>query len=472
MSLGLSVFLSVLLISIIYLFQKFPNSRKWLKIFSLVIIILPLIALLFGYCYSSYTEYELKKPRQVTEYGSIKLADTLENVRFTEGIPNEQYKFFRSNLTNVDLGKAEIMTNEGDFGTVPLENLSKALQKHKISTKSKSKETFKVWEYQESFDKTKYFIRFTKRNTVGAISCTGDGSYSCPKVASIGINSTWDEVIKIFGSPPYGYTDFDDGKRAVCYPQYNLCFTLEKSKVQFITIKSWEAKDYYYLGKSIIKRWNEDNYKYAVKAFNQVIKLDQAYTKAHIKRGWTLYLLKKYEDAINSYNYVINLGYKSADLYNKLGLALENLNRTGEAMKAFDEALKLDPQYRSAYTNKARLFAQEKEYEKAIVVLDKAIELTKERDKNSFFLSFHLADKASYLSKLNKYEEAIEIYNESIAVGHIPFNNCYAYHEKGKALLALGKNKEAIESINKAIELDPANKEFQKTLQAVNLNEK
>ena len=77
-----------------------------------------------------------------------------------------------------------------------------------------------------------------------------------------------------------------------------------------------------------------------------------------------------------------------------------------------------------------------------------------------------------YLSKLNKYEEAIEIYNESIAAESIQFNNCYAYHERGIALLALGKHKEAIESINKALELNPTNKKFQETLQAVNLEKK
>ena len=472
MSVGLSIFLSVLLISSIYLFQKFPNTRKWIKIFFLVIIILPLIALLLGYFYNLYTDYENKKPQQVTEYNQIKLADTLENVRFTEGIPNEEYKLFTSNLTNFDLGKVEIMTNDGRFGNVPLKNLSKALQKHKISTKSKSKKTFKAWEYKEYYSETKYFIRFTEKNTVGAVSCTGDESYSCPEIASVGINTTWDEVIKIFGSPPYGYTDFDDGRRAVCYPQYNLCFTLQKSKVQFITVKSWEAKDYYYLGKAIIKRWNKDDYKYAVKAFDQAIKFDQAYTKAYIKKGWALYLSEKYEEAIDSYNYAINLGYKSADLYNKLGLALKSSSRTQEAMKAYDEAIKLDPKYVSAYNNKARLFAEEKEYEQAIVIIDKAIELTKEKDKNDFFLSFYLRDKGSYLSELNKYEEAIAIYNESIAAEHISFNNCHAYHERGIALLALGRHKEAIESINKALELDPTNKKFQETLQTINLEEK
>lgn len=166
MSVGLSIFLSVSLISIIYLLQKFPDSRKWkkwIKILFLVIIILPLVALLFGYFYNLYTDYKNKKPQQVTEYGQIKLAEVLENVRFMKGIPNKEYKFYISSLANFDLGKAEIMNNEGHFGTVPLQNLSKALQNYKIATKSKSRETFKVWEYRESYYETKYFIRFTEK---------------------------------------------------------------------------------------------------------------------------------------------------------------------------------------------------------------------------------------------------------------------------------------------------------------------
>ncbi len=325
---------------------------------------------------------------------------------------------------------------------------------------NKSKATFKAWEYEDGYDKTKYFIRFTDKNTVGAISCEGSARYSCPKVASVGIDATWDEAIKIFGSPPYGYTDFEDGKRVACYPQYNLCLTLAKSKVQFITIKSWEAKDYYYLGKEIVNIYNKDNYAYAIKAFDQAIKLNPEYAKAYAKKGWALYQLEKYEEAIKFYNYAINLGYKSADLYNMLGLALKSSNRKQESMKAFDEALRLNPKYKPAYANKARLFFNEKEHEQAIIAIDKAIALS----KKDFFLSFYLRDKGAYLSKLNRYEEAIKVYNESIAAESMPFNNSYAHHEKGLALLALGRRQEAIESITKALELNPTNKEFQKTL--------
>ena len=69
MSVGLGIFLSVLLISTIYLFQKFPNSKKLkklTKVLFLVTIILPLVASLFWYCYDLYGDYRDKKPQKVT----------------------------------------------------------------------------------------------------------------------------------------------------------------------------------------------------------------------------------------------------------------------------------------------------------------------------------------------------------------------------------------------------------------------
>jgi hypothetical protein len=310
------------------------DKNTFFNIF-LIFIIIPLITLLFWFCYNLYTDYRDNKPQQITQYWDIKLGETLETVKFIKGFPSKKFEFCTSSLGNFDIGKANVITYEGRFGSVLLKDLSNILQKYKVSTKFTCREHFEAWEYVEGDNEAKYFIRFTGLNTVGAISCTGNKSYSCATINSVGINATWDQVIKTFGSPSYGYRDFNDGTRVVCYPQYNLCFTLAKSRVQFVTIKSWKAEDYYELGQTIldIPSGSGENYEHSINAFDQAIKLDPKYTKAYIAKGWVLYSLQKYDQTIKLYNDAIKLGYKSADLYNKLGLALQNSHKILEAMR-------------------------------------------------------------------------------------------------------------------------------------------
>jgi len=319
-----------------------------------------------------------------------------------------------------------------------------------------------ILKYQKEYDRGKHLIQFSKNNKVKEISCTG--GYSCPKIASIGIDSTWKELIQIFGSPEYGYRDCDNGTRKVCYPKYNVCFALEKSKVYYISVvRKWNARDYYNYGKLITELHEQRNHAYAIKAFDKAIEIDQNNPKAYVAKGWELYQLGKYKEAVELYNKAISLDFTSANLYNYLGLALENLNKEREAIKAYEEAIKLDKKFQPPYSNIARIYASQKQYKKALEYINIGIGLQESGD----LLSVDLSDKGRYLYELHHYDEAIKAYEESILSATSGMNKSYPYHGIGLCLLALGNKEEAIEAINKAIDLNPSyNDEFRKTLKS------
>jgi superkiller protein 3 len=55
---------------------------------------------------------------------------------------------------------------------------------------------------------------------------------------------------------------------------------------------------------------------------------------------------------------------------------------------------------------------------------------------------------------LNKYDEAIAAYNKAIEINP---QYSYAWADKGKALVKLGKSEKAITAYDKALEINPRN---------------
>ena len=70
-------------------------------------------------------------------------------------------------------------------------------------------------------------------------------------------------------------------------------------------------------------------------------------------------------------------------------------------------------------------------------------------DKKSSLYTFHIAT-AYY--KLKKYQEAIDKLNEGLMLNS---RNAMAYNVKGLGLMNLGRNYEAVECFDNALEIDP-----------------
>jgi len=118
MSLGLGVFLSVLLISFIFFPQQLlGRSKKFLKFILLPVIILISVISLFSYLYYLYT-YETSKPMH--SYWDINIGDSLKEVKFLKG--NTNWATGEIISWGLKDRRIKVRNKEGVLGTIPLED--------------------------------------------------------------------------------------------------------------------------------------------------------------------------------------------------------------------------------------------------------------------------------------------------------------------------------------------------------------
>jgi len=85
-----------------------------------------------------------------------------------------------------------------------------------------------------------------------------------------------------------------------------------------------------------------------------------------------------------------------------------------EALKYYDNAIALAQTEVTYYNNKAACLIELKEFEKAIEVCDKAIDLSKSGHYDYEKLARALSRKGSALASLDQYEEALKYYQQSM----------------------------------------------------------
>jgi len=117
-----------------------------------------------------------------------------------------------------------------------------------------------------------------------------------------------------------------------------------------------------------------------------------------------------------------------------------------QAIVHYDRAIDLDPNEVIYYNNKAACYIEMKQAEKAIDICDKAIELCKGTNYDYAKLAKILARKASAYVQLEKYEQALQWYSQSMLE-----NNDPKVKEEVKKIEKLKKEHEAKNYINPEI---------------------
>jgi tetratricopeptide (TPR) repeat protein len=126
----------------------------------------------------------------------------------------------------------------------------------------------------------------------------------------------------------------------------------------------------------------------ADRIFQQLIKEFDKDFKLKIDISDSLIDAEEYKKAIE----YLKLAYKdnpqSVHIFNRLGMALRKLGRFAEAEKAYLQALKLNPKDEYLYFNIGRLYLESKDWEKAIQMAKKALELNPQFEQAQKMLSF------------------------------------------------------------------------------------
>src|SRR5262249_55078260 len=181
------------------------------------------------------------------------------------------------------------------------------------------------------------------------------------------------------------------------------------------------------------------DYDAAIAEYKEAIRLDPNYAAAHYNLGNALYAQNKRDEAIAAYRKAIELDPKSAPAHNKLGCALHAKRDLDGADSAYKKALDLDPKDSVAYNKLGNaLYAQNKRDE-AIAAYRKAIELDPKLAMAHNKLAWLLATAPEV--KLRKPAEAVKLAKRAVELD--PQNDTFprtlgaAHYHAGEFTLAI-----------------------------------
>ena len=185
------------------------------------------------------------------------------------------------------------------------------------------------------------------------------------------------------------------------------------------------------------------DYKGAIAAYTQAIRLKPDYAVAYIGRGLAKARLGQYVAAISDYDTTIRLKPDYVDAYNNRGLAKNNLGQHFAAITDYDTAIRLKPDYAEAYYNRGNAKADLGQYFAAIADYDIVIRLK----PDAAYYNRGLAK-----AKLGQHFAAISDFDTAI---RLKPDDAKAYYNRGWMKAKLGQHVAAIADYDTAIRLEP-----------------
>jgi tetratricopeptide (TPR) repeat protein len=193
---------------------------------------------------------------------------------------------------------------------------------------------------------------------------------------------------------------------------------------------------------------------HAMEAFRMALRCRPTMAEAHHHLAVTLHRLGRLEEAIAGYRTAIALRPGSPDVHNQLGTALEALGRTEPAVASFRKAVQLRLDHPEALTNLTRALVRLGRSGEAEKACRLAIEHCPESSAGYQMLGVLLApdDEAESLSLLQRafQLDPNERTRHDLSV---------QYTNIGRSQLELDRLRSAMQSFDRAIEIDPSNTE-------------
>ena len=163
------------------------------------------------------------------------------------------------------------------------------------------------------------------------------------------------------------------------------------------------------------------------------------------KKGYVLYLLKKYKMAADAFSHAIQIKPGFVEAYNARSIVYHELGKFTDAIIDCEQALKINPEYKELLFNLARSQHKLNQIDKAIQNYTKAILL----DRN--YLRAFLGRAESWKSK-NNPEKAVDDYSKALSIDPSSY---IAFLNRGVALKQLDRFDDAVADYRKAILLKP-----------------
>ena len=178
---------------------------------------------------------------------------------------------------------------------------------------------------------------------------------------------------------------------------------------------------------------------------DRAISINHSFVKAWNCRGLANSALKRYQQSINDYDQALKI---SPDLYpalNNKAESLIKLNQPKEAMIALDKAILANPKYNFAWNNKGNILFKMGKYMEALSAYDKALSIDKT-------YPYAWNGRGNVNRALKRYGTALSDYDRAFLYKP-DFDE--ALYNKSLVLLDLKQDQDAIETLEKTIEVNP-----------------
>ncbi len=183
----------------------------------------------------------------------------------------------------------------------------------------------------------------------------------------------------------------------------------------------------------------------AIEALRDSTEIDRENPEAWTLLGEALYLKDEREKAVEAYDEALDIDEDYLKAWKKKGKVLYDLETYDEALRCFEKILEIEPKSKETWNNKGLCYMQKSELKKSLDSLNSALSLDPDFEEA-------LLNKALVFEKMEKLEKAVKVSEDLIE--HFPEKAEYHYI-KGAYLTELGEREEALESINRCLELDP-----------------
>lgn len=203
-----------------------------------------------------------------------------------------------------------------------------------------------------------------------------------------------------------------------------------------------------YYSRGVTRLLNQQ-FEEAISDFNKYIRQETKVADAYICRGLSYLHLKDTLAAYEDYNTAIRTNRENPNGYNRRGTLYMQQKRLSEAEADFNKAIECDSSYLLSYFNRALVYSDTNRPMAALADFDKVIRLDSTSSLTYFNRALEDYDKVALYSpnnvlvfynragvytQLGEYEKAVEDYSSAIKL-YPDFANAYIYRGRLRALL-------------------------------------
>lgn len=190
----------------------------------------------------------------------------------------------------------------------------------------------------------------------------------------------------------------------------------------------------------------KDQHQKAIDTFMEALNIAEDCSEIHSLIGMEYLFLERYEEAKIHFIKCVVLDIEDYSALYNIIYCFEFLGQTKTAIEFLNWYLDQNPYCEIAWHQLGKQYLEEKEFQKALTAFDFAI------ISDDTFIGAYL-EKAKVLQRLNRFEEAIEHYNISMA---IEGTTAYTLLKIGYCYEHIKKDDKALQFYMKSVEEDPA----------------